>query len=487
MKTIEILQLMTNSELKHFEKKVINSHKRDSLRKLYLYLKKYQKIEKESAFFKVFNVQYTPKKDALFRNELRLLNRELELFMVEQSWKKQLSINSDETQLSLIKIYLERKEFSLFEQTWKKLYKKAQEDRLYNLKVELINLFFTYKTTSSEFDIDVYLDLKSLLEEALKARVAGMQVDYKELELKDAFVQRNLYALTGRKYKFQRVSQDYHRENPLESDTMVTFLDYRIQSYFLSGVEKINILQKALEYAKSLEEQYPKHPSLDESITMTEITVGLEYFLLKQYQQADEIYTHILDKTKILSQAKRITVYFNYISNLICLEAYDRAIEWYEINNEAWKSVPQVVYRVQYMICWAYIMQDEFDKPIEMLLEHNIQQRPENDFVYARLLLTILYYSKEEIELAERESYNLVQNHRYKTPKEETFIEYSKLFYQHIQAIYVLEEEKRNSKLKEVQAKLDLMFETNPSSASTMMYRWLTRQNEQAILKRKEG
>lgn len=473
---------MTVGELKSFEKKVIKTHKRETLKKLYLYLKKHRKIEKETTFVKVFSAPYTSKKDALLRNELRLLNRELELFMVEQAWKKRLSIHSNETQWSLIEIYLERKEFGLFEQTWRKLYKKAQQEYLYALKVDLINLFFEYKTSHSELDSDIYHDLKKLLEEALSATVAQMQVNYKELELKDAFVQRTLYGLSGQKYIYQKPTTYYHRENKLENDDRVAFLDFRIQSYFLNGPEKIEILQKALESAKFLEKKHPKDVALKESIVMTEITVAIEFFILKQYEKADVLYLKAFSSKIEFPVEKKIAIYFNYISNLIGLEAYDRAIDFYETNKEVCIEFPKVFYRIQYMLCWAYIMKGEYEKPMDMLLEQNIQQRPENDFIYARLLLTILYYSTEQVELAEREAYNLVQNHRYKTPKEETFIEYSKLIYQHIQGIYILEANKRNEKLKETQRKLDSMYHANATSASTMMYRWLTAQNEQAMI-----
>lgn len=480
MKTIEILQLMTSSELKHFEKKVINSHKRNSLKKLYLYLKKHQKVEKETAFLKVFDTAYTSKKDALLRNELRLLNKELELFMVEQAWRNELSIHSNETQLSLLKIYLERKEFGLFEQTWRKLYKKAQRERLYSIKAVLINLFFKYKTSYSEVDAALYQDLKTLLEEALTATVAQMQVDYKELELKDAFIQRTLYGLTGQKYNYQKLTTYYHRENELENDDIVAFLDYRIQSYFLNGLEKIKSLQTALQHSSTLEEKYPKHESLKESIVITEITVALEFFILEEYEKADRLYLQVLERGFDFPDVKKAVLYFNYITNLIFLEAYDRAIHFYETNKEICTKA-KVFYRIQYMLCWAYIMQESYEKPMKMLLEYNIQQRPESDFVYARLLLTILYCSTQEMELAEREVYNLIQNYRYKTPKEETFIEYSKLIYQHIQANHILEIDKRKDKLKEIQHKLEVMY-ANTNSASRMMYRWLTRQNEVAML-----
>lgn len=481
MKTIELLQVLTASELKHFEKKVINSHKRNSLKKLYLYLKKHQNIDKEKAFKKAFDVSYSPKKDALFRNELRLLNKELELFLLEEEWKKNLNLNSKESQLTLIKLYLERKEFPLFEQAWRKLYKKANEERLYTTKIELINLFFQYKTNYAEVDEELYQDLKILIEEAMRTTVAQMQIAYKKLELKDAFVQRTMYAQTGQKYEYQKAVSYYKRENELENDDMVAFLDFRIQSYFLNGMEKIKILQKALNCSKDLEIKYPKDKALKEAIVVTEMTVALEFFLLEQYQKADAHYLQLLERNFEFPVVKKAVIYFNYISNLICLEAYERSVTFYEENKEIC-SEAKVFYRIRYMLCWAYIMRGEYKKPMNMLLEHNIQQRPENDFVYARILLIILYYSADEMELAEREAYNLIQNHRYKSPKEKTFIEYSKLIYQHIQAVHILEPKKRKEKLNKIQTQLNQMYEANQTSASTMMYRWLTKQNEERKL-----
>jgi hypothetical protein len=472
---------MTNKELKHFEKKVINSHKRNTLRNLYLYLKKHKEIEKETAFLKIFKVPYTSQKDALLRNELRLLNKELELFMVEEEWRKKLTINSNETQLSLIKIYLERKEFSLFEQTWRKLYKKTQEEHLYTIRVELIQLFFEYKTNYSEIELDLYKELKVLLEEGLRTTVSQMQIAYKTLEHKDAFVQRILYAQSGQKYEYKKVPTYYQRENALENDDLIAFWDLKIESYFLNGLEKIQILQKALDCAKVLEQKYTKDLPFKESIVITEITVALEFFLLEEYEKADVLYLRVLDRGLDFSEVKKAVIYFNYISNLICLEAYDRAIQFYEANKEIC-SEAKVFYRIQYMLCWAYIMQGEYEIPTKMLLEHNIKERPENDFIYARLLLTILYYSTDEMELAEREVYNLLQNHRYKTPIEKTFIDYSRLFYQHIQVIHILEADKRNQKLHKIQHELEVMYKENASSASTMMYRWLTQQNKERLL-----
>ena len=481
VKTIEILSVMTKSELKLFEKKVINSHKRVTLKKLYSYLKKQPKIDKEAAFLKVFNTPYTSKKDAIFRNELRLLNRELELFIVEQAWKKGLSINSDETQLSLIKLYLERKEFNLFEQTWKKLYKKSKEEGLFSLKVKLIELFFSYKTTSSEIDMDVYCAIKLLLEEAMEATVAQMQVDYKELELKHAYIQRNLYVLNGHKYDFHRAKTYYRVVNPVPNDDMIALMEYNIQSYFLDGLEKIRVLQKALKQAELLEEQ---HPKLRASIPMMKMTIGLEYFLLKEHSKADVIYVSALKNVAVLHPAQKSMVYFNYISNLVCLGDYQRAIEWYENSGEDWKDSPLVTYRVGWVLCWAYIMIGDYEKPMDILLEHNIQQRPENDFIYARVLLTILYYSRGELELAEREAYNIIQNDRYKLAKEVAFIQYSKLIYQHLRAAYIADKDKRRTKLQEIQKELDKMYETKLTYTSTMLHRWLTKQNEQVAAKK---
>ncbi|WP_264789513.1 hypothetical protein [Aureispira anguillae] len=460
---------------------MIKKHKRASLIKLYSYVKKHRRIEKERIFPHIFDQPYSSKKDALLRNELRLLNKELELFLVEYEWKKQLQLNSDQTQLSLIKIYLARKEYNLFEQLWRKLYKKAQKERLYTLKVELITLFFDYRLQRAEIDFDLYQEIKLLLEEALVATLAQMQENYKQLELKDAFIQRNLYALSGQTYHYQRIPSYYHTTQAIENDAVILYLEYSIQSYFSEGYEKIKLLQTAIAQSDSLSE-HAKYQSLVTSPIMLKTSIGLEYFLLKEYQKADEIYTQVLAQEQLIPAQKKPGVYFNYVSNLIALGAYQRAIEWYESSSDDWKKIPQITYRIQYRLCWAYIMQKEFQKPLDLLLEHNIQQRPENDFIYARLLLTIIYHSNHQKELAEREVYNLMQNNRYKTPNEIFYADYSKLLYQHIQATNILDKKKRNTKLQQIQNTLDSIYYSNANTISTMFYEWLTQQNEQTKL-----
>lgn len=475
MKTIELIALLTPKELKKFEAVVIKKHKRTSLKNLYFYLKKNKKIDKEAAFYSVFKTAYESQKDVLFRNELRLLNKELELFLVEIDWRKQLQ-NNHQTQLSLIKIYLEREEFNLFEQSWKKLYKKTKIECLYALKIELILLFFDYATLRMEISFELYQQLKNLLTEAMMATIAQMQEDYKQLELKDAFVQRNLYALSGQSYQPIPIPAHYSKKIALENDTIIEYLDYMIQSYFLEGYPKIELLKKAFNISDGLF-QHKKHKTLAVNRLINQMSIGLEYFLLKEYQKADEIYTVVLAQNKLLPSQKKPGIYFNYVTNLICLGAYQRAIDWYESSDEYWKKIPTIAYRIQYLLCWAYIMQKEYQKPLDLLLTHNIQQRPESDFIYARLLLTIVYYSNDQMELAEREVYNLIQNSRYKIFREEIHVQYSKFLYQHIRTINLLDAKQRNEKLSQIQNDLDKLYHNNNNMASTMLYQWLSKQN----------
>lgn len=481
MKTNELIKLFSPSELKKFEQLVIKKHKRTSLKKLFAYVKKNKEIQKETAFQKTFNQVYSSSKDALLRNELRLLNKEIELFLVEQEWKKQLQLNTDETQLSLLKIYLERNQFTLFEQGWKKLYKKAQQERLYSLKVTLISLFFDFQLKRAEIDFDLFKEIKVLLEEALLAVVAQMQEDYKHIQLKDAFIQRNLFALSGQAYVYRPISKHYSLHTHLENDAVICYLDYCIQSYFLEGYPKIEILQKAIEHAHAVEE-FSKYQTFSMTPIMSKTSIGLEYYLLKEYHKADEIYTAVLEDEHLLPAKKRPAIYFNYIANLIALGAYQKAIDWYESSDEGWKKTPHIMYRLQYILCWAYIMLQEYEKPLELLLSHNIQQRPKNDYIYARILLVIIYYSDDQIELAEREVYNLIQNSRYKSPRETFYIDYSKLLYQHIQTTYILKVDKRNKKLQQIQENLDTIYHSGANYHSTMLYQWLSDKNNSSKL-----
>ncbi len=482
VKTLELLTLLSSKERRQFESTVIKPHKRESLIKLYRYLKKHQELDKKELFVKVFGYKYDSKEDNLLRNELRLLNKELEQFFTDIQWQQQQQEDPDRAQLLLLQLYLDRQQAHLFEQQWRKLFKKAQEEQRYELKITLINSFFDYHTQYSNTEVDLYQQLETLLEEGLKSCTAQLQEQYKLFGLRYGFLQRNLWALNSGEYTIKEVPVHYQLLTPTENEALVTFYDLATQGcYYTTGKEKIERLQQALQQAATLQ-QSPRYDELKERIQNIRATLGLEYYILKRYQEADAIYRRLLEQPLLGTIRSRIGITFNYFTNLLGLEAHERAIDWYQQQETLWENIPPVYYKAQYMVCWAYHEQERYEEALALLLSHNIHQRSEAEFAYARIMLSITYSALEEHELAEREVYNLLQNIRYKTFKEHISIAYCKFIHQYYLALHSLDPDKRNTKLQQIRTDLEAMYRANLSFSSTFLYRWLVQHLEAATL-----
>lgn len=481
MKTNILIHSLSKKEQQFFEKNVIKNHKRKTLQKLYKALKKANNLDKEVLYKKVFGDPYTTKKDALLRNELRLLNNAIELFLVESKWREELEPKSVKFQLDLLAIYLQKKNFSLFEQLWRKLYKKVTTERLYSEKVRLVHLWLDYNLQKEEFDFEVYKELRKLLEVGLAATLSEHQEQFKKLEVKHAFVERVMRALN---VEYRPKGQPYHFDitPDLENKDITTYLNQVILNYSLDGKEKIAAGEKALEHTSAIY-NYEKYAEFAESVLLLKGNIGLEYFLSKEYEKANQIYRSLLQESDKIPLNKRVAFFYNHFVNLICLGNYQQALEWRKENKSNWIQNPSIYYRVQFLSCWCYIFQEDYQTPMELLSSSDIYERPENDFMYAKTLLAIMHFHHGDFEFAERELYNLKQKNRYQRPMEEIYVHYARLFYRHLQALKELNPPKRNRRLDKLIEELDEFYISELGhTASVLYYKWYMRENQRARL-----
>ncbi len=468
--------------MRQFETTVIKTHKRDRLIQLYQYLKKHKKLNKEKISIKIFGNKYDSKNDSLLRNELRLLNKELEFFFLEIQWLKEQQERPERAQFLLLQLYQERQQTHLYEQQWRKLYKKAQQEQRYGWKMQLVNSYFDFHTQHTNTEVGFYQELEAIIQEGLEACSAHSQEQHKRLERSFGFIQRNLWALNSGDYNIQQPPQFYKMLVPLENDSLIDFHAITIQaSYYSSGEEKLHLLQQALAQAAALK-NYPRYEELGERIQNLQATLALEYYILKRYKEADSIYQELIKPPILGSIRSYIGITFNYFTNLLGLAAYERAIDWYQQQEQRWSTLSLIANKARYMVCWAYHETEQYEEALTLLLHHDIQERSEGEFAYARLLLSITYAALDEQELAEREVYNLLQNTRYKTFKENISIAYSKFIHQYFLALHTLDADKRNSKLEQIRTELEAMYQANLSFSSTFLYRWLVQHLDAAAL-----
>lgn len=480
MKTNQLINTLSTKEVQNFSKNVLNIHKRKTLQTLFDTLKKDPKIDKKVLFKKIFEQPYSTSKDSLLRNEFRLLNQEIESYLVIAKRQKEFNIKDWDTQLDLLRIYLTRQADDLFHPLWRKLYKKATTAHLYDIKTTLVQLLFDYQTQHAPIDFDIYQAVYALLTDSLQDTLAHLQEQYHRTALHQAFLSRTLTALHP-SFEPAPTIKHYQVNQVLENDAVITYLQCVIKGYSLNGEAKIKVLLEALEKAEALHSS-PNYADLLEELPLVKARIGLEYFLLKQYQKADKIYRPIIETNAVVSH-KRTGLYYNYFVNIICLGDYQRALDWYEQSDEEWKQSPLVSHRIKYLLCWCYILQQQYQKPLELLLSETIEEQPENDVLYAKIMLSIVYYHTGDNELTERQLYNLNQNNRYASPIETVYITYGQLFYRFLLALQAINTAQRNSRVGQIKKDLEKFYASKEgATASFLYYRWLSQQCDMALL-----
>ncbi|MGH1337989.1 MAG: hypothetical protein ACRBFS_17845 [Aureispira sp.] len=469
MKAKKLILLFTTKERQLFEQTVIKTHKRKRLKKLYQELKKVHTATKEVLFERVFESPYQETKDASLRNELRLLSNAIELFWVQQRQLATLNLQQYETKFSLLQVYIERGQWSFFDQLWQRVYKTAIQEHQYQQQIELLHLWLQHKMTTGENSIAWLEMLQERLQQAQIAVQALFQEQSQRLQVKQGFVERNLVALNPR-YEAQLPALP--NTTILPNQEAIHFLSLVAESYLLYGTQKIEQLEKALEFSPFLK-AHQAYQDLYQSTVSVQGNIAIEYFLQKDYVAADAAYTTLLTQIKNLPSPKKTAILFNYMVNLICLGNYQQALTVYEENALAFSENELFKYRVLYFKAWCYILEGAYAEALDLVLESKPQDRPHHDSIYGRILLSILYSMLGELELAERELYNLKQKHQYNPLQEPFSLDCVTLFYKFVQLQFLPPSDKKLQKIEQLRQEMQSRYNQDGNSTrSTLLLRW---------------
>lgn len=470
MKSKELIKILTSKERQLFEQTVIKNHKRKSLKKLYKALKKVHTPEKQQLFEQVFELPYQEKKDAVLRNELRLLSSAIELFLVQQQQLSTINLQDYTTKFSLLQVYAERQEWGYFEQLWQKLYKSAVQEQYYEQQVELLQLWLQQKILTGENDQAWFELLQTQLDKAQMALEAHFQEQFLKLQVKQGFVQRNIYALNP-SYVPQLPTVPTS-STALPNQEALDYLQLVANSYLLHGAAKIEQLKKALQHQPFLT-KHKAYQDLSLDSISVQANMAIEYFLQKDYMTAHDTYLAILPKIETLPPVKSTAILFNYMVNLICLGEYEQALIIYQSNSTSFGDNERFKYRVLYFKAWCHILLGDYEQALDLVLQSQPQNRPHQDGIYGRMLLSILYSMLGDLELAERELYNIKQKHQYSALQEPFFVGCATLFYKLTQLQYLPASEKRTQKIKQLQEEMQEKYgQGDNTTNSTLMLRW---------------
>lgn len=412
MKTTNLLNSLQGREKKEFEA-VIKMHKRNSLQKLYFFLKKGLQKDTESdkavLYKAVFAKEYEPSKDYLIRNELRLLNDELEVFLVEKQLEKTFKENAHLYNLWLLRSLKERGLYQEFEAAFKKMIAKARADLQYEILDKMTTLYLHHLITKEEITEDLY---QNTIHVGYLQKINWIQKDavrkIRASEVMKAFAERTL-KVTNPDFPYSDLLQSMDLKDEKVNDHYSNYLYWYALSFQQTGIEKIETLQDALGF---IEGCYQVEMEAENRKLFLLATIALEYYLMGSHQAADNYYLQTLQFAKSTKQQLRLSVVFNYFSNCIKLQKYAKAIELFEENQVAIEVNERVHYRFLCLKAMCHIFLKETKRAIDSI-PPNIQQRPDAQYYYFRLIQIIAFCQWEDEEAAMRECHNFLKMYRY--------------------------------------------------------------------------
>lgn len=372
-----------------------------------------KKPDKSAVFALIFGQDYEKSKDYLLRNELRLLNADLVDFISTCY----VSANYDwQRDLNVLRLYLQRSAYDLFEQSWQTLHNLAQKAEAWAVLLDLVRLWADYEQQKSELRPQNFLQLLQLLSAAEAYRQAQDSEIGAELALFRALSHRYLRVLGAQIPQADTMEVGAALQLAKKDSTAALFFEAIAQSHSATTPQaRLVFLLEAQKYHADL---LVMRPQVQPLLIVLNNNIGLEYFLAKKFELAADYFRLALDTLALVPHYPRCwDVRFNAYSNMLFSGNYQDAIDFYECNPDFLSTLPdRLFYRFHYLVAMAYLFGGAAKKAFDLLAQLSLYQRPNNDYYYARMVFACAYSAAEDWDNAERELINLLQTRRKKQP-----------------------------------------------------------------------
>lgn len=465
MKTLHLIGLLTENEKVNLLER-LKAKKRKSLYNLFKAINnnKSEKPDKEFLYKSTFSEPYVASKDYLLRNELRLLNIEIESFIADAENKLSKSPLFSDI------LMLERMLRSGKTEAFQNLFNDAERVALKNMDfknlMHLYDLVINYYVKFQEVSVSNYeLVLAYLGKKRSAFRQLIQEVDA-EVRLRQNFSLKVIQSLDEEKY--QQVKRHAETQS-VASNFVADYLNQYAETYVVEGQEKIDLykslLKKQPKVAKVREERLMDISSLYGSLALT-------LFLAHDYKEADKNY---LLAIKSSGGKPYLDLYFNYCVNALLIGKHREVVNVYEKYYNEINTNDKLKYRFRYFTAIAYLMMGKADTAFKML-DHEITQRPVTEYYYYRMVYAMVYFQKGDYENAERELENIMQSFRFRATAKQEDKPLVKLLQKLVMAeSYLNQKEKYKNEIQKISKEID-KNDKDKSGFSTVIYGWLVGQ-----------
>jgi|GEM_PF-6840441 hypothetical protein len=407
MRTIELIAELDEKEKKEFTKK-LKAHSRKSLLNLYvLLLKSSPEPDKKKLFNVAFGKNYTAAKDYLLRNELRLLNHELEQFIIDAEMGFNHIDISTENDLKLLNRFFKNGSENLFEKYYSTALLKTIKAQDFEKQSKLHSLKCDFLIKHKELSIANYKELLETLQLENNALQLFAEEKKSENVLKQRYTQRVLMQLNGSNNWVENTNST-NVDGSMSLNPVVQYNNLIAQSYIEHGESKISLLQKALKL-HPLVAEVRKEKAKD--ILTINGNIAIEYFLNHRFDEAHKYYA---TATSLMNDDNlNIELVFNYCINAMVIGKHKIFIEYSQKYARQISGNNKLKYRFQYFTAIALLFDN---KPNEAFrcLDHEISKRPETEYYFYRMVYAMVYFQLNDFDLANRELENILQSFRFR-------------------------------------------------------------------------
>lgn len=407
MKTLELLSSLVGREKREFDF-VMKNHRRKTLQLLYKnlfrYVKATREVNKNNLFQKVFNQTYSPKKDYLLRNELRLLTEELLHFFVQKEFHQACEDNPNTYNTWVLRALHTRKLSYQFNRTYKQAIRKAKQEEQYDWCYKILSLKITHTIKHEEIREDTYKNLTALAKEALVFLQKDLVRNLRGLEVKQAFCERTIHIM-DKTFPYTSPITQINLEETASKDNYANYLNLQANSFKQEKLEKIETLHKALVYIKQC--PFPTMNMVEHTIVVL-ASIALEYYLMADYKSANTYYEQTITYATTHKYPLDMAIVFNFFSNKIKLADYEGAIQLFEQFQQLIEDNERVYHRFLCLkgMCHIFLKQPE---QAMTCITSNIQQRPPSEYYYFKFIHLLALYQQNDSEAALRETNNLIK------------------------------------------------------------------------------
>lgn len=454
----DLIKQFSAKENSEFLKSLPNGTRSKSLYLAYKYSN-----DKKVIFEKVYLRKYQDSDDYLLRAEKKILKKKIEAFIYNplQNVTESHQVYSVYYQMCLW--CLKKGLNEIAEKYIQKSYQEAEKICKWQDLLRINRQWYIV-----EFQSKIPIILKA---PQLKKRTDAHEMIIKKMFSEEMRLQQYLISSTeklqhalGEDYLEKEIENSMHIDLTENETAFGSYFKHKTLSFKKSENNSIYHLKKAIKILESSPNFYFKD---SEELAITG-ALATEYTKSNQYEKACIEYEKLIHNPSLQNSIASPNIHFNYLSTLLKLEHFEQAEKIIHLIEERHPNFTED-HQFNAMKINTYLRLDSPDKLKKSI--SSLKGSQDNSMkIYQRVLLSIYYFQRNTLDLAERELFNIEKMKGIKNSQFYPMVSLLKLY-----NVFLIENGKKQIQIKKQLAEmiLELKLNSEHNIQESMPFKWL--------------